>query len=410
LRVIYYLPILLCIPVLSFASNADSTPEQHPETETTTPVSSATNDVGTLVQTNTSETAESETVSSTTNDVGIVVQTNASETAESEPIPDSALADPSPERDISPPHGKKPASVSKLTYFVHQEDSGGRGSAFLLEDADGVWLISNSHVFGGSTNITIINIEGNRIEVPPQIEIAKDRDVIRFRADQPQGLCLSTSCEVDETIYAYGDSGGAGVLTKLEGKAVALGPDRIEISAEIIPGNSGGPVINTNHEVVGVSSYLLRHNDLPDWIADGTRFTDTRRMALRLNDIEWTPVDFTEYYRQTFALAELEKIVYTAIAMVGILSDDISNTIMGSPDRRDLQLWIKKHNRYAREGSSSSRKRIRRNVESLGKIIKEVEDNPTPDCEITIPFLKDKLKDIEEACEATRRQAEALSS
>ena len=382
-----------------------------------TQVDAGTNQTVIAAQTNRSELVETKDLpvlgvtESTQDGLAVIVttQTNSSESVKSDTVSESSLTDSAPETEIVLPK-KASISVPKLTYFVHQEDTGGCGSAFLLEDTNGVWLVSNSHVFGGSTNLTIINFEGNLIEVPSQIEIAKDRDIIRFLTDEPQGLYLSSTCEMEEPICAYGDSGGAGVLTRLKGEAVALGPDRIEISAEIIPGNSGGPVVNSKKEVVGVSTYLLRHSDLPDWIADGTRFTDTRRMALRLNDIEWESVDFSEFYRQTAALEELEETIYTTISMISILSDDIANTIIGLTDHSKLDSWIKRHNRYARDRRDTSPRKIRRNIKYLGDILKGIGESPTPDCEITISFLKDKLHDMQEACEATRKQAEALSN
>lgn len=297
-------------------------------------------------------------------------------------------------------------SVPKLTYFIRQDDTGNSGSAFLMEDTNGVWLVSNVHVFSGSTNLSIINIEGETIAVPTQIEVAKDRDIIRFRTEETAGLRLSESCAFEEPVCAYGDSGGAGVLTKLEGKAIAIGPDRIEISAEIIPGNSGGPVVNEDGEVVGVSSYLMRHNNLPDWIADGTRFTDTRRMALRLNNVEWTPVDFADFYRQSSALKEIEETLYAAICVAVVLSDDISNTLVLSTNHRGLQSWLKKHNRYA--GNKSKRSALK-NINRLTRILRGFESNPMADGEINIPFLKDKLADMQEAYGATRRQLELIS-
>ena len=300
-------------------------------------------------------------------------------------------------------------SIPNLTFFVHQEDTGGSGSAFLLKDTNGVWLISNSHVFSGSTNLTLINVEGTTIEVAVEIEIAKDRDIIRFKTDLPEGLQLSPACEYEETIFAYGDSGGAGVLTKLEGKALALGPDRIEISANIIPGNSGGPVVNTSDQVVGVSSYLFIQRDLPDWIAEGTRFSDTRRMALRLNDIEWVPVRFNEFYRQTLALEQFEYTLYELIYIAAELSDRMYQTIFVSTDNRDIESWLKRHNRIYKKGYKDAQKDIPRNIGRLTRLIEEIEENPTPECEITIPYLREKLDDMLDACESTRKQLESLA-
>ena len=359
------LPMLLLVPILSLAeSPTNSVSEVFPAEEWAEPVG----------------------MNSFTNEIVVETEENGETLPEREPV-----------------------SISKLTYFVRQNDTGGRGSAFLLEDTNGVWLVSNVHVFGGSTNLLIINVEGDTIDVPAQIEIAEDRDILRFRTDKPQGLRLSSSCEYDEPICAYGDSGGAGVLTRLKGTAVAIGPDRIEISAEIIPGNSGGPVVNENSEVVGVSSYLFKHASLPDWITDGTRFTDTRRMAIKLDDVEWSSVEFTDFYEQTTALADFEGMLNTTIYIASVLSDGMSQSMHISTEYRPVESWLKRHNRYARDESEKSQKRVRSNVGRLAKLLEEKEAGPPTEAEITISFLKGRLADMKDACIATRRHLKLLS-
>lgn len=377
----YSLPILLCLPVVTFSEPAAG--EVTNVSERAASVNSKTNQVDALPQTNDAASAET--------DVSEVAETNAPAAAE------VTEAEPAPE--------KEPVSVPDLTYFVHQEDTGGCGSAFLFEDDDGVWLVSNVHVFSGSTNLTLKNISRNELTVPAQIEVAKDRDIIRFRVDQPRGLSLSADCDFEEAITAYGDSGGAGVLTRLKGEVVAPGPDRVEISCEIIPGNSGGPVVNAANEVVGVSSYLFR-DDLPDWIADGTRFSDTRRMAIRLNDVEWVSADFSDFYKQTIAIETLEEVLDTSIFIAVALTEDPTYTLTLGTDNRWLQSWVKKHNRYAEK---ESYRNIESNLARLAAMLQHLEDSAASSDTISIPFLQEKIEDILEACAATRKHLEALS-
>ena len=336
-----------------------------------------------------------------TNLTAEVVETNAVEPAAAEtnaqPVEEEAEAEPVVERE--------PVSVPDLTFFVKDDETGGSGSAFLFEDEEGVWLVSNVHVFSGSTNLTLKNINREELFVPAQIEVAKDRDILRFRVDQPCGLTLSADCDFEEELIAYGDSGGAGVLTRLEGKVVAPGPDRVEVSCGFIPGNSGGPVVNADDEVVGVSSYLFRDN-LPDWIADGTRFSDTRRMAIRLNDVEWVPAEFSDFYEQTLALQKLDELLSSVIFITVALSEDMTYTLRIGAESQGLQNWVKKHNKYAERGSLNN---IASNLGRLAAMMQRLEEAPTGSCEITIPFLQEQLKDTKEACEATRKQLEMLS-
>ena len=67
------------------------------------------------------------------------------------------------------------------------------------------------------------------------------------------------SVKIGDAIVVLGNSGGGGVVTKLEGKLVGIGPDRIEVSAEFIPGNSGSPIIHVpTGKVIGIATYLTR--------------------------------------------------------------------------------------------------------------------------------------------------------
>ena len=165
---------------------------------------------------------------------------------------------------------------------------------------------------------------------------------------------------------------------------------------------------NENKEVIGVSTYLFKHN-LPDWIAEGTRFAHTRRMALKLNEIEWVPVELTDFYRQTSCLAEVEKVLHTTIGIVDELSHDTGAAIFIATDNHQLKSWLMKHNQLAKRSSRSSQRELERNIDRFKRLMRDFENDPTPDCEITIPYLKDQLSDMKETFRGIRDYVEALS-
>lgn len=73
----------------------------------------------------------------------------------------------------------------------------------------------------------------------------------------------------------------------------------MEVSTKIVPGNSGGPMINENVEVIGVATYMKLGEDKPDWVKKDTRYSKKRRFAIRPSRIDdWRSVEREEYARQ----------------------------------------------------------------------------------------------------------------
>lgn len=317
------------------------------------------------------------------------------------------------------------SSIEECFYFVRGTD--GSGSAFLLEDKDGVWLISNSHVFQHVKSPRITNIRRDEIPLPARIEVAADRDLIRFRVDRPHGLSLADSCNFDQSICAFGDSGGAGVLSVLGGKVVAVGYDRIEISAKIISGNSGGPVVDANSQVVGVSSYLLNHKNMPAWITKDTPFTETRRMALRLQDVKWVPVDFKTYKEEAGIINGLEDSMSAFIDIADSLSKDISKPITSSIDNEEVQKWLQKHNRLA-DNISEAKKKIyfsqsgvnaqndalyrnaKRNLAGLAEMLGVLEEDAGNIRQVTTPYFATVMTSYSSMFRTIREHMEAAYS
>jgi hypothetical protein len=196
--------------------------------------------------------------------------------------------------------------------FTVRRDGREVGSGFLLKDEAGVWMTSNCHVVQKGDEIKFIGmVDDTRVfALPNQIEVASNRDAIRFLTGETDGLTLSSVSTFDETVFAYGNSDGLGVITRSEGKVVGKGRGQIEITCEIIPGNSGGPVVNTRNEVIGIATFgvtvpgvkiaaelsgtvsAAERERLIEKIKDrhGTRYTETRRFAVPVHDAGWQTV------------------------------------------------------------------------------------------------------------------------
>jgi hypothetical protein len=214
-----------------------------------------------------------------------------------------------------------PVSGTSLENFLFTAERDGKesGSGFLLKDTHGVWMVSNCHVVRQNGEITFTEMtDASRVfTLPDAVEVAANRDAVRFKTGEIDGLKLTETCSFDDKVFAFGNSDGLGVITKSAGKVVGKGRGEIEVTCEIIPGNSGGPVINARDEVIGVATFgvttysakitaelsgtvsAAEREHLIEKIKDryGTRYTETRRFAVPLHDAEWQPVDL-ELFRQ----------------------------------------------------------------------------------------------------------------
>ena len=135
--------------------------------------------------------------------------------------------------------------------------------------------ITNAHVIATMQKPSIMDGRGISYEIKSMLALT-DRDIVIFELKNPDGLRPIPmlhqvhTVPINSTIYAYGNSQGHGVITKLSGRIQGIGPAKIEITAGIVPGNSGGPVIYKNN-VIGVSTLMTR-SAAYDWRLEGTRF------------------------------------------------------------------------------------------------------------------------------------------
>jgi len=206
-------------------------------------------------------------------------------------------------------------TVQNATYLITTDD--GSGSAFLARMDGRVYLVTNYHVVKGASKIECSN-QTDSIKINGgTMEVADDRDLVRFPVDKKDGLEINTNPVLDNRVAAFGNSGGKDVVTKLDGKVLGVGPQELEVSCEFIPGNSGGPIADEKGKVVGIATYVATQKGIPDWVKKGTRFEGTRRFGVRLvENLKWSTVDLMEFQKETKVLVSLDGALddYTWIA------------------------------------------------------------------------------------------------
>ncbi len=134
----------------------------------------------------------------------------------------------------------------------------GYGSGFIIDDE---LIATNVHVIEGSNSAYILkNGEEKKYTVSGYVAIDKGNDLVILKVGGLYGnklpFGIETLPEIGEKIYAVGNPKGLngtfseGIISGIRDLATS---QVLQITAPISPGSSGGPVLNSSGQVVGIA-------------------------------------------------------------------------------------------------------------------------------------------------------------
>lgn len=257
-------------------------------------------------------------------------------------LPVSAMAKETLAQDIK--------DIAIAATVVIRTGSGG-GSGFVVEDGDHKFIVTNQHVLLGANKdqIEITTTDGAKLQ-PQSLEIVPDLDLARIRvAEGPAALTFAADTSIDDPVATVGNSLDAGVITLNEGKVKGIASGEIEVDCEVVPGQSGGPLINAAGEVIGVTTYILFADK--DKASEDTRYAKKRYFTVRIaSDTPWAPVASWPEYAKVGAVVRSGEEVFEQALDIAISADGGPRKDYGYVGQNEkLLAAANHHNRFVKK-------------------------------------------------------------
>jgi len=172
-------------------------------------------------------------------------------------------------RQASPAVANILTKATEYDFFMEAVPVEGAGSGFVIDPRG--YILTNYHVVAGAQSIEVVL--GDKTRAPAKYIGADQRNDVALIKIDPKGKQLvslplgdSSTLQVGQKVLAIGDPFGfqstltTGVVSAL-GRTVQTGEttfidDAIQTDASINRGNSGGPLIDTHGEVIGINSAI----------------------------------------------------------------------------------------------------------------------------------------------------------
>lgn len=245
------------------------------------------------------------------------------------PFGSGPAASPSPTAEVSSELAAKTAELVRdyRNSLVVVKGRDGAGSGFLATMGDRVFLATNTHVVAGVKRPAFTALDGTNVKTGAA-SLAVGHDIFLMMtasAEKPWEIMkdVDKNAGIGDDIVVLGNAEGAGVINTITGKIVGIGPDRVEVNAPFVPGNSGSPIIHVKTgKVIGVATYLVVQNFDPA-TKEKVKEPIVRRFGYRLDSVKaWQPVNWAAFSMQASKMEEIETLTDALVDFLRDLAED----------------------------------------------------------------------------------------
>jgi len=148
---------------------------------------------------------------------------------------------------------------------ARQRDGLSSGSGCIIS-SNGL-ILTSSHVIDKSSNIEVTTNSGEKYNAVIIDENISDEDLAIIKIYPKQNLKTvklgdSSKLKVGQKVLAIGNPFGfSGTLTQGIISRIDYAKNKIQTDASINPGSSGGPLLNTTGEVIGINQAIYNPDD-----------------------------------------------------------------------------------------------------------------------------------------------------
>ena len=216
------------------------------------------------------------------------------------------------------------STAVQFDFFLGPVPQSGQGSGFIL-DKDGLILTKN-HVIDNAQRVEVTLWDKHKYKATVvTVDKGHDLALVKINAPNlvPATLSDSAGLAVGQRVYAIGNPFGlSGTMTRGIISAIRSikGPqnnpieDAIQTDASVNPGNSGGPLLNSRGEVIGITTMIA---------SNGADQSSGIGFAIPINTAKAVLDDFAKYGRVRRPTLDIQALPITpdTAEQIGLASD-----------------------------------------------------------------------------------------